>query len=835
MGKRLLCVTLAIMSLVQYVSATSVICYHGTWSYYRTGNGKFVFSNVPTDLCTHYIYTFMGLDSSTSEVVSLDSWLDIDLGGITAAANLKVTNPDLKVLLAVGGWNAGSAEFSVMAADATKRATFIASALSWVQTYGLDGFDLDWEYPARRDSTNSADKENLSLLVQEFYEVFNPLGLLITAAVSVTPSSVDISYDVPVLSQYLDFINLMLYDFHGSWDTEAYHNAPLYSTSKLIGTEYADYSVNACVHGWIERGASPAKLALGVPFYGRTTVLSSSSNTAPGSASTSTGGAAGPYTATSGFLGYNEIVEKFNAGGWTTAWDDEQQVPYAYSGTTWLSYDDEDSIALKVKYAKSLGLGAIMIWSIETEDFLGLNGTQYPLLTTIQNTLGLSISSSSTTSTSTSTTSTTAASTTASTTSTTAATTSTAAASSATTASTTTTSTTTASSSVGSSSTSTLIADANSCTSTGYFGSSANSNIYFYCQLVNEKNIYCYFESWTIYRPGNGKFDIENIDTSLCTHIAFTFLGVEEDGSLNILDPWESDPDGLNGFQRLVNLKSQNSKLKVLASLGGWNEGSEKYSKVVADPTKRAVLVNAVLNFLGKYGFDGLDFDWEYPSRRDSDDPEDKPNFVLMLRELKTAFKPYGYLLSAAVNSAKRNIDTSYDVPALSEILDFINVMAYDFHGAFDDYVGHHTLLYSSEIDALYNNSDWNIDDGVKYWISSGADPAKMNFGIATYARTFTLADPSNASLYANITEGGLAGPYTRSLGVLGYNEICETYPNAEDIWDDVQKVPHLVIGDQWIGYDNEKSIGIKVDYALEKNLGGFMVWSFDTDDFTAI
>jgi len=62
--------------------------------------------------------------------------------------------------------------------------------------------------------------------------------------------------------------------------------------------------------------------------------------------------------------------------------------------------------------------------------------------------------------------------------------------------------------------------------------------------------------------------------------------------------------------------------------------------------------------------------------------------------------------------------------------------------------------------------------------------------------------------------------------------QICEKYPNAVDIWDDEQRVPHLVIGDQWIGYENPESIAIKVDYALEKGLGGFMVWSFDTDDF---
>ncbi|ENN83081.1 hypothetical protein D910_00874 [Dendroctonus ponderosae] len=287
----------------------------------------------------------------------------------------------------------------------------------------------------------------------------------------------------------------------------------------------------------------------------------------------------------------------------------------------------------------------------------------------------------------------------------------------------------------------------------------------------NETNNFCYFESWTVYRPGNGTFDVEDIDTSLCTHIAFAFLGINQNGKLKILDPWESNPDGLNGFERFVNLTSQNSSLKVLASLSGWNEGSGNYSKVVANPTKRALLVNTTLDFLGTYGFDGLDFSWTYPSREDSNNPDDNPNFVLMLQELKTAFEPHGYLLSAAVNSAKKNIDVSYNVSSISAILDFINVMAFDFHGSFDNYVGHHTLLYSSEVDALYNNSDWNI--------------------------------------------------------------ICETYPDAEDIWNDVQNVPHLVIGDQWIGYDNEKSIGIKVDYALEKSLGGFMVWSFDTDDFT--
>ncbi|CAG9772103.1 unnamed protein product [Ceutorhynchus assimilis] len=350
-----------------------------------------------------------------------------------------------------------------------------------------------------------------------------------------------------------------------------------------------------------------------------------------------------------------------------------------------------------------------------------------------------------------------------------------------------------------------------------------------------EKVIYCYFESWTVYRPGNGKFDVESIDPSLCTHIAFTFIGLNEDGSIAILDPWESNPDGLNGFNRFIALKRKNPNLKALISLGGWNEGSLKYSLVLADASKRAVLVKEVVAFIVKYGFDGFDFDWEYPARRDSTNPDDKANFVLILQELKAAFAPRNLILSAAVNCAKENVDVSYDVPALSELLDHINVMCYDFHGDFDNYVGHHSLLYSSEIDSKYNKSEWNIDSGIKYWIQSGADPAKLNFGIATYARTFTLRDATETGLYADITGGGTPGPYTRMTGVLGYNEICELYPSREDIWDEVQQVAHFVIGNQWIGYENKKSIEVKVDYALEKSLGGFMVWSFDTDDFTGL
>ncbi|XP_018570659.1 acidic mammalian chitinase-like [Anoplophora glabripennis] len=350
---------------------------------------------------------------------------------------------------------------------------------------------------------------------------------------------------------------------------------------------------------------------------------------------------------------------------------------------------------------------------------------------------------------------------------------------------------------------------------------------------ASAKNIICYFASWTVYRPGNGKFDIEDIDTSLCTHIMFGFIGITTEGRISILDGWESNDDGLRGFSRLVDLTKVNPNLKVLVSMGGWNEGSEKYSIVAADPAKRKVLIDEVIQFLGEHNFHGFDLDWEYPALRNGSDI-DPANYVELLKELKAALSPKGYLLSAAVSGGVANADIAYDIPVVSELLDLINVMVYDFHGAFESFVGHTSPLSASSKDDA-GNATLNVKAGIQHWIDKGADPAKMHLGVGTYGRSFTLADPNNAELYAPVLGGGIAGPYTRQEGVLGYNEICELHSDWTYIWDDEQQVPHRVSGDQWVGYDDEKSIALKVEYANEKELGGIMVWSFDNDDFRGI
>lgn len=101
--------------------------------------------------------------------------------------------------------------------------------------------------------------------------------------------------------------------------------------------------------------------------------------------------------------------------------------------------------------------------------------------------------------------------------------------------------------------------------------------------LTYQDVLICYYDTWSTYRPGNGAFNVENIDPQLCTHIVYAFFGISQDGAVRILDPYLDLEEnwGRGNIKKLVKLKEQNSKLKILAAVGGWNEGSLSFSIVI--------------------------------------------------------------------------------------------------------------------------------------------------------------------------------------------------------------------------------------------------------------
>lgn len=201
-----------------------------------------------------------------------------------------------------------------------------------------------------------------------------------SSAVSANKRVIDAAYDVPKLAQYFDWISLMTYDYHGSFDGKTGHNAPFRSLGDPSDNFYAEFTVNY----WIEKGAPSTKLILGIPSYGQSFTLADPGNNGL-NAPSSGPGEAGAFTAQGGVLAYYEICDKTKNNGWQVVRDPENRIgPYAFNGNQWVSYDDVENFRVKAKFVREKSLGGGMVWSLDFDDFTGKCGCgNYPLLTAL--------------------------------------------------------------------------------------------------------------------------------------------------------------------------------------------------------------------------------------------------------------------------------------------------------------------------------------------------------------------------------------------------------------------------------------------------------------------
>jgi chitinase len=368
-------------------TADKVVIYYTNWAQYRAGDCKFVPEDIDASLATHINYAFAKVDytgtrdAPTGFHLAPYEWNDI--GDMYTRVNaLKTSNPDLKTLISVGGWNFNFYTdtqwiFTTLAADATLRAGFAEDAVAYARTHGFDGVDIDWEYPGNTAlGGRSEDTENFTALLSDLRDAVtaeaassgkDPLLLTIATAAGDTNYA---PYELDKIHTHVDFINLMSYDFHGSWDATTGSNTPLMADSTASGNFYIDYAVS----DYLDAGIPSEKLVLGFATYGRS--WSGASASTPGS-SASGAGAAGSCTATAGFLAYYEVMDLLDAG-WTRGWDSTTATPYAYDSTgQWVSYDDAESFAAKLDYVDDKKLGGAMVWAADLDDFNG----SYPLIT----------------------------------------------------------------------------------------------------------------------------------------------------------------------------------------------------------------------------------------------------------------------------------------------------------------------------------------------------------------------------------------------------------------------------------------------------------------------
>ncbi|XP_072751718.1 probable chitinase 10 [Anoplolepis gracilipes] len=352
--------------------------------------------------------------------------------------------------------------------------------------------------------------------------------------------------------------------------------------------------------------------------------------------------------------------------------------------------------------------------------------------------------------------------------------------------------------------------------------------------LSGDFKVVCYFTNWAWYRRGIGRYLPEHIDHTLCTHIVYGFAVL--DYSELVIKAHDSWADYDNRFyERVVAYKKRG--LKVLLALGGWNDSAgDKYSRLIHSSSARKKFIDHALQFIEKYGFDGLDLDWEYPVCWQVDcnkgPDSDKERFATLLQELSAKFKPKGLLLSAAVSPSKKVIDKGYDVPALARYLDWIAVMAYDYHGQWDKKTGHVAPMYYHPDDDYFY---FNVNYSINYWISKGAPSKSIVMGMPLYGQSFTINDPRAGTGLNSPASAGNAGEFTRAAGFLSYYEICDRVRNRG--WTVVQDQeyrmgPYAYKGSQWVSFDDPEMIRRKAQFVRDMNLGGGMVWALDLDDF---
>lgn len=313
--------------------------------YNRPAGDGWNVGDIPFDRLTHLTVTFLNVEPDGTVVSEYDNWSE------TLRELVSASDGDTTLSLCIGGGYSGNVAEGIR--TAAQRERFAASAVEMMRDHGFHGLDLNWEYPADRYADGV---RNGTLLLEQLREELDAAGaedgthyeLAITTG---SGALVHEHFELDVIHSYVDYVNVMCYDYVGPWDEvhDTGHNTPLDLTKRDM-------------RGWAEETPFAAdELTLGVPFYGRPFSGVSGANDGFGQR----------YESVGDLIGYQTLAEEYIGDpGWTKRWDDEAKVPWLYNDgeDRFITYNGPRSMRLKGDVADRYGGSMILGLSRDTDD-----------------------------------------------------------------------------------------------------------------------------------------------------------------------------------------------------------------------------------------------------------------------------------------------------------------------------------------------------------------------------------------------------------------------------------------------------------------------------------
>jgi chitinase len=345
-----------------------------------------------------------------------------------------------------------------------------------------------------------------------------------------------------------------------------------------------------------------------------------------------------------------------------------------------------------------------------------------------------------------------------------------------------------------------------------------------------------YYAGWNVY---GRNYHPADMPVETLTHVNYAFARVLN-GQVAISDRKAALENTYPGsaakgaFAQLREVKQAHPHLKTLISVGGWTL-SGGFSDAALTTKTREAFAKSCVEFILKHGFDGVDIDWEFPvsggMEGNVERPTDRENLTRLLAEVRRQLDDRGradhraYLLTIAGPAGPETIK-HFDLAAIHPHLDWINVMTYDFNGEWSERTGFNAALFPAKDDP--GNKRLNVDSTVKAYLDAGVPPDKVVVGLPFYGRAWYDAVSTNHGLFQK--HGRKTGK-----GSFDYRDLTSDVidTKARRYWHDEAKVPWLYDAKtgMMITYDDPESIRHKTQYALDRKLGGVMIWELSEDD----